>query len=50
MVVPVQHVYLFAMPEIGIGVKNDENYKKIADVAGFGTTTLGVTAGVLVSF
>ena len=50
LLVPIQHVYIFAMPEIGFGIKNDENYKKIADVAGFGTTNLGVIAGVLVSF
>lgn len=48
--VPMQHVYIFAMPEIGLGLKNDEIFKKISDAAGFSTTNLGVIAGVVVSF
>ena len=48
--VPMQHVYIFAMPEIGLGLKNDEIFKKISDAAGFSTTILGVIAGVVVSF
>jgi hypothetical protein len=50
MLVPVQHVYLFAMPELGIGLTADDNFTKIADAAGFSTTSIGATFGVLVSF
>jgi len=50
LLVPVQHVYIFAMPEVGFGLKNDENFKNIADAAGFSTTNIGLIAGVVVSF
>lgn len=50
LLVPVQHVYLFAMPELGIGLKADEQFTNIADAAGFSTTSIGITAGILVSF
>ena len=50
MLVPVQHVYLFAMPELGIGLTADSQFTKIAEAAGFSTTSIGATVGVLVSF
>ena len=48
--VPVQHVYLFAQPEIGIGLSADNAFTQIAKAAGFSTTSLGATFGILVSF
>ena len=48
--VPFMHCYLFAMPEIGIPVKKDEMFDEIAKAASFSTTTLGVTAGIILNF
>ena len=48
--VPTQHVYLFAAPELGIGLKADETFNKIAEAAGFSTTTIGVQAGLILAF
>jgi hypothetical protein len=48
--VPFMHCYLFAMPEIGIPVSKSEMFDNIAKAAGFSTTTLGVTAGIILNF
>ena len=48
--VPFMHCYLFAMPEIGIPVAKDELIDNISKAAGFSTTTLGVTAGIILNF
>jgi hypothetical protein len=48
--VPTQHVYLFATPELGIGLKADETFDKIAEAAGFSKTSIGVQAGLILAF
>ena len=50
LIVPTQHIYIFATPEIGIGLKADETFDLIAKAAGFSTTSIGVQAGLILAF
>ncbi|MCR4919804.1 MAG: hypothetical protein K5928_08370 [Prevotella sp.] len=47
---PVQHLYLFAAPQMDVLVKKDDSYKRAADVAGFNAGGFGVQLGLLAHF
>ena len=50
LLVPVQHVYLFATPEFGIALKKGPNFETIADVSNVQAGGFAATLGLLVSF
>lgn len=50
LLVPVQHVYLFAAPEFGVALKKGPNYDTIAEVSNVQAGGFAATLGVLVNF
>jgi len=50
VLVPVQHLYIFAAPEYMIAINQDSNFKTITDSSNFSGSGFAVHAGVLVNF
>ena len=47
---PVQHLYLFAAPQMDVLVKKDDSYQRAADVADFNAGGFGLQLGILAHF
>ena len=47
---PIQRLYLFAAPELSIGVSKDNNFKRIADASNISAGGFMVSIGAIFNF
>jgi len=48
--VPVQHLYAFVTPQMGVAVKQDDGFKAVADAAAFNASGFGISMGLMANF
>ena len=48
--VPMQHLYAFVAPQIGVVVKQDDGFKAVADELDFSASGFGISIGLMANF